>query len=299
MAAVGILGGAGLVGLGIRSDNSSAAIPLAGTFGIDTTADQAAVPKPKPTGPTAAELAAAARAKRVKALDAALKAYDASAPEFSVAVLDKKTGQRYSYRGTETYETASVVKVQVLACLLLTAQRGGRDLTSTEKALAKLMIQHSDNDATTSLFGRLGRAPAIQSCDDKLGLTQTKVNSSWGLTRTTVNDQVKLLAQLVSTKSPLDADSRKYAFGLMSTVAGDQDWGVPSVAKAGETATVKNGWLARSADNNLWIINTVGRVTGGNTDVSIAVLSHNNASMPSGQALVEKVAKLTRQYLKY
>ena len=85
----------------------------------------------------------------------------------------------------------------------------------------------------------------------------------------------------------------------MSTVDEGQDWGVPSVAKAGETTTVKNGWLARSADNNLWIINTVGRVTGGSTDVSIAVLSHNNASMSSGEAVVQKVAKLTRQYLKY
>jgi beta-lactamase class A len=288
-----------LVGLGVRSDKSGAAIPLAGTFGIDTTAGQAAAPKPAPTGPTAAELAAAERAKRVKALDTALKAYAASAPEFSVAVLDKKTGQRYSYRGTETYETASVVKVQVLACLLLTAQRGDRALTSTEKALAKRMIQLSDNDATTSLFGRLGKASGVQSCDNKLGLTQTRVNSSWGLTRTTVNDQVKLLSQLVSTTSPLDAASRKYAFGLMSTVDEGQDWGVPSVARAGETTTVKNGWLARSADNNLWIINTVGRVTGGSTDVSIAVLSHNNASMSSGIAVVQRVAKLSRQYLKY
>ena len=302
VAAVGILGGAGLVGLGIRGDKSDATVPLAGTFGGGTqaTADQVtAAAKPAPTGPTPAQLAAAARVKQVKALDAALKKYDASVPEFSVAVLDKKTGLRYSYRGTETYETASVVKVQVLACLLLTAQKGDRDLTSSEASLAKLMIQHSDNDATTSLFGRLGRASGVQSCDNKLGLTQTKVNSSWGLTRTTVNDQVKLLSQLVSTKSPLDAESRKYAFGLMSTVAEDQDWGVPSVGKAGETTTVKNGWLARSADGNLWIINTVGRVTDGDTDVSIAVLSHNNASMPGGIAVVQKVAKLTRQYLKY
>lgn len=299
VAAVGILGGAGLVGLGIRGDKSGATVPLAGTFGTTTKADQAAAAKPTPTGPTAAELAAAERAKRVKALNTALTAYAASAPEFSVAVLDKKTGQRYSYRGTESYETASVVKVQVLACLLLTAQKTDRDLTSSEMALAKLMIQHSDNDATTSLFGRLGRAPAVQACDNKLGLTQTKVNSSWGLTRTTVNDQVKLLSQLVSTKSPLNAASRKLAFSLMSTVADDQDWGVPVVARAGETATVKNGWLARSADNNLWIINTVGRITGGSTDVSIAVLSHNNTSQLSGEAVVQKVAKLTRQYLKY
>jgi hypothetical protein len=31
----------------------------------------------------------------------------------------------------------------------------------------------------------------------------------------------------------------------------------------------------------------------------VAVLSHDNRSMSAGVSLVEKVAKLTRQYLKY
>jgi hypothetical protein len=268
-------------------------LPLAGTFNDSPTAS------PTPTGPSAEEIAAQKHAAAVKNLDTALKKYAANVPEFSVAVLDKKTGERYSYRGTETYETASVVKVQVLACLLLTAQDNDRDLTSTELSLAKRMIQASDNDATTSLFTRLGRASAVTKCNKRLGLTGTKVSDSWGLTRTTVNDQVKLLSGLVDSKGPLDADSRKLAFSLMSTVEEDQDWGVPAVAKTGETTTVKNGWLQRSTENNRWIINTVGRVTSDDTDVSIAVLSHNNSSMPGGIAVVEKAAKLTRQYLKY
>ncbi|SNY57867.1 Beta-lactamase enzyme family protein [Paractinoplanes atraurantiacus] len=303
VAAVGVLGGAGLVGAGMMDDDGGDTKAVAGTFeGAAAPAARTVAPAPTkttPPGPTAAELAAAERAKRVKALDAALKKYAATAPEFSVAVLDRRTGQRYSYRGTEKYETASVVKVQVLACLLLTAQDAGRDLTSTELALAKRMIRLSDNDATTSLFSKLGRAPAVGACNKRLGLTQTKVSGSWGLTRTTVDDQVRLLGELVDTKGPLDADSRKLAYTLMSTVDTSQDWGVPAAARTGEKFTVKNGWLARSTENYRWIINTVGRVTGGDTDVSIAVLSHDNATMSGGITVVEKVAKLTRQYLKY
>lgn len=268
-------------------------VSLAGTFGNSPSAS------PSPTGPSAAELAAQKRAAEVKSLNAALTKYAATVPEFSVAVLDKKTGQKYAFRGTETYETASVVKVQVLACLLLTAQDDNRTLTSNERSLANRMIQASDNDATTALFTELGRAPAITKCNKRLGLTSTKVSDSWGLTRTTVNDQVRLLSELVDTKGPLSSASRKLAFTLMSTVEADQNWGVPAVAEAGEKTTVKNGWLQRSTDNNRWIINTVGRVTGGDTDVSIAVLSHNNATMPGGITVVEKAAKLTRQYLKY
>jgi beta-lactamase class A len=292
VAAVGVLGGAALVGVGMARDNG--VLPTAGTFG-----DSSPTASPSPTGPSPEELAKQKRAAQVKALDAALKKYAATVPEFSVAVLDKKTGDRYSYRGSETYETASVVKVQVLACLLLKAQDNDRDLTSSELALAKRMIQASDNDATTSLFTQLGRASAVTKSNKRLGLTSTKVSDAWGLTRTTVNDQVKLLSELVDTKGPLDEDSRELAYQLMSTVNADQDWGVPAVAEAGEHATVKNGWLARSTDDNRWIINTVGRVTGDDTDVSIAVLSHNHASMSGGIGVVEKAAKLTRQYLTY
>ncbi|WP_250033270.1 serine hydrolase [Paractinoplanes maris] len=311
IAAVGVLGGAGLVGAGMMRDSGGSSTPAAGTFhdagakaagapaqaAPPQAAPPQATPAPTPTrtGPGPAEV----RAARVRALNAALKKYAASAPEFSVAVLDRRTGQRYSYRGAERYETASVVKVQVLACLLLKAQDARRDLTATELSLAKRMIRLSDNDATTSLFGKLGRASGVGACNKRLGLTQTTVNSAWGLTRTTVNDQVKLLAELVDTSGPLDAGSRKLAHTLMSTVDDSQDWGVPAVARSGEKFTVKNGWLARSTENYRWIINSVGRVTGPGTDVSIAVLSHDNASMSGGISTVQKVAKLTRQHLKY
>ena len=296
MAAVGVLGGAGLVGLGMREDSGGGGLPLAGAF-----RDQAAAGKVSstPTGPSPEELAAQERAKRSKALDTALQKYAATVPEFSVAVLDKKTGAEYSFRGAERYETASVVKVQVLACLLLTAQDSRRDLSSTELALAKRMIRLSDNDATTSLFTRLGRAGAITKCNKRLGLTQTSVNSAWGLTRTTVDDQVRLLAELVDGTGPLDEDSRELAETLMSTVDKAQDWGVPAAARTGEDFTVKNGWLPRSTESNRWIINSVGRITDDDTDVSIAVLSHGHASMSGGISVVEKTAKLTRQYLKY
>jgi len=285
-----VVGGLALIGVGLRADHDDAGGGPAAAAG-----------SPSPTGPSAAELAAQARAKQVKSLNAALKKIDATAPEFSVAVLDKKTGERYEYRGTVKYDTASIVKVQVLACLLLRAQDGGRDLTSSELSLAKRMIRLSDNNATTALFQHLGKVAAVTKSNKRLGLTQTTVASSWGLTRTTADDQVKLLAELVDTKGPLDADSRKLAFTLMNSVDDTQDWGVPTIAEAGEVATVKNGWDTRTKDGGLWAVNTVGRVTSkdDDVDVSIAVLSHDNASMASGIKLVEKVAGLTRQYLKF
>ncbi|GLY05687.1 MULTISPECIES: serine hydrolase [Actinoplanes] len=293
IAAVGILGGSVLVAKGMMAGGSGTNA-LAGTF-----LDAQPSASPTPTGPSPEELAAIERAKRVKALDAALKKYAATAPEFSVAVFDGETGETYAYRGDEKYETASIVKVQVLACLLLTAQDDDRKVSASEDALAKKMIRYSDNASTTSLYVKLGRIQALTACNKRLGLTQTKVSSSWGLTKTTVKDQVKLLEAIHDEDGELTDYSRGYAEKLMGTVADDQDWGVPAVAAAGEEATVKNGWLQRSTEKNLWIINSVGRVEGDDTDVSIAVLSHTNQTMPAGIKLVEKVAKLTRTHLKY
>lgn len=298
VAVVGILGGGSLVGVGIKRDDGGS-MPLAGyADAAATTAVSSAPESPVPSAAASRTAADQARDAMVKALDAALADYTPDG-EFSVAVLDRKTGQKYSYRGTVAYDTASVVKVQVLACLLMTAQDQDRDLTSTELSLARRMIRLSDNDATTALFNRLGQDSAVQACDRRLGLTHTDVNSAWGLTRTTVDDQVKLLAQLVSQRSPLDEDSRELAYTLMSTVDGSQDWGVPAVARAGEKFTVKNGWDTRTADDDLWVVNSIGRITGPTTDVSIAVLSHGHTTMAAGISVVETVAKMTRRYLRY
>ncbi len=251
--------------------------------------------------PGAAELAAADRAKQVKALNAALKKLAGKTPDFSVAVLDRRTGLRYAYRGSVKFDTASIVKTQILTCMLLKAQDAKRKPTAAEMKLARPMIRLSDNNATTTLYKRIGGKSAVTKCNKRLGLTQTVVNVRWGLTRTTASDQIRLLSELVDTAGPLNSSSRKTAFTLMNTVSKAQDWGVPAIARKSETFIVKNGWDTRSADGGLWAVNSIGRVTtkNGKVDVSVAVLSHNNKSMKAGVTLVEKIAKLTRQHLKY
>ena len=303
VAALVILGGGGLVWAGVRAKTGTATLspdsvmeapspsPAASTASVSPTAS----PSVSPSRPDSDS----DRDDRVAQLTAALKKLDASSPEFSVAVLDKRTGERYEYRGTVKYDTASIVKAQILACMLLHDQDAGHDPTAAEMAWARPMIRESNNDAATSLFQHVGARAGVTKCNKRIGLTQTVVNSSWGLTRTTADDQVRLLSKLVDTESPLDTASRKTAFTLMNTVSAGQRWGVPSIARTRETTTVKNGWDTRSADGGLWAINTIGRVTSENTNVSVAVLSHDNKSMSAGVSLVEKVAKLTRQYLKY
>jgi beta-lactamase class A len=290
-------GGGGLVVAGVSdSPKPAVTLPVSSLAGAALALPPAA--SPAPSGPAAAELAAADQAKRVKQLDAALKSVKG---DFSVAVYDRKTGLRYVHRGSVKFDTASIVKVQVMACMLLKAQDAGRRPTSAEMALAKPMIRLSDNNATTSLFKKIGGRTAVTGCNKRLGLTQTVVNARWGLTRTTAADQIRLLEELVDAKGPLNASSRKTAFTLMNTVNKAQDWGVPAVARTGEIFTVKNGWDTRSADGGLWAVNTIGRITSknGGVDVSVAVLTRRNKNMTTGVKLTERIAKLTRQHLRY
>lgn len=250
---------------------------------------------------TAEGRAKAEREQKREALNEALTQLATNSPAFSVAVLDKVTGEQFSYRGSEKFDTASVVKTSVLACTLLHAQDESRQLTADEQAKAERMIRASDNDATTALFKALGAVDGLTRCDERLGMRETTVDPAWGLTKTTADDQVRLLGNLVSDNSELGVDYRQQAFDLMETVNDDQNWGVPSVGREGESLPVKNGWDTRDADGGLWVINSEGRVVSPDrsTNVSIAILSHDNASMDAGIALVERVAGLTRQHLTY
>lgn len=295
------LGGGGLIVARVTGADQSPAFVMRPVSSAGTTMSALAAPVTEPVGPTAAELAALDRAAQVKALNAALTKLAGKTPDFAVAVFDRRTGQRYAYRGSVKFDTASIVKTQILACMLLKAQDAGRGPTAAEMKLARPMIRLSDNNATTTLYRRIGGKSAVTKCNKRLGLTQTVVNSRWGLTRTTASDQIRLLEELVDTSGPLKASSRKTAFTLMNTVSTAQDWGVPSVVRKGEIFTVKNGWDTRSADGGLWAVNSIGRVTtkNGKVDVSVAVLSHNNKSMKSGITLVEKIAGLTRRHLGY
>ncbi|MFE4537926.1 hypothetical protein ACFRKB_23040 [Streptomyces scopuliridis] len=219
-----------------------------------------------------------------------LKATTAS---LSVAVLDVENGDSADYRerAGKTYDTASIVKVDILAALLLEAQDQGRVLTAREKKYATSMIQVSDNASADALWQAIGGADGLDAANKRLGLTATTGGSGalWGLTQSTAADQLALLTAVFGddSDSPLGSGSRTYIQGLMGGVAADQDWGVSA---AGSVTGLKNGWLARSA-TGLWDINSIGRIVADGHGYLVAVLSSGSVSKEAGISLVEKAAK--------
>ncbi|MFE0676748.1 serine hydrolase [Streptomyces sp. NPDC058867] len=214
----------------------------------------------------------------------------AKGAEVSVAVLDLESGESASY-GDGAFDTASIVKVDVLATLLLQAQDAGRSLTAAEKTYATAMIENSDNASTSALWETIGRAEGLAAANERFGLTDTEGGEGmlWGLTQTTATDQITLLQQVFGEDSELDEDSRSYLQGLMERIAVDQRWGVSAAADGSEWA-LKNGWLPRST-TGLWDINSVGRVTVDGHDYLVAALSDGNTTKAGGVDLVEAAAR--------
>ncbi|WP_371103243.1 serine hydrolase [Streptomyces sp. PU_AKi4] len=215
----------------------------------------------------------------------------ADGAEVSVAVLDPDSGEGASY-GEGVFDTASIVKVDVLAALLLQAQDAGRTLTAEERAYAAAMIENSDNDSTSALWRAIGTADGLDAANERFGLTGTAGGDGplWGLTQTTAADQITLLRQVFDAEgSELDEASRAYVRELMERIAVGQRWGVSAAADGAEWA-LKNGWLRRST-TGLWVINSIGRVTAGGHGYLVAVLSRGSATQEEGIALTEAAAR--------
>ncbi|GLW71906.1 hypothetical protein Kpho02_42050 [Kitasatospora phosalacinea] len=185
-------------------------------------------------------------------------------------------------RGGGLFVTASVVKVDLVAALLL--HRGGEGgLTAGERESAESAIVRSDNSAASELYRRVGGAPGLDAAYRALGLVETTAGRDgyWGLTTTGVGDRVRLLRQVFAADGALPG--RRWLAGLMGRVVPEQTWGVSA---AGATA-LKNGWLPRSA-TGLWVVGSFGALADGTL---VAVLSDGWREMAQGVAAVESAAR--------
>ncbi|MEV6115304.1 serine hydrolase [Streptomyces sp. NPDC052109] len=265
---------------------------------------------PSHPSPTAARTRAGALLASVAALvslgalhpaPAAAASAPAASPHATAAVLDLDgAGRTPVVQGEDSaYDTASIVKVDILAALLLQAQDAGRQLTADERGHAEPMIERSDNTAADALWRQIGQASGLAAANKRLGLTSTTGGPGvkWGLTRTTASDQIRLLravfdgdASAASGSPALTAGSRSYIRSLMGQVIPEQTWGVSAAGGADAPRVLKNGWLQRNT-SGLWDVNSVGQITVKGHRYLIAVLSNGSASMSDGISLVERTAR--------
>ncbi|WP_431961266.1 serine hydrolase [Actinacidiphila sp. bgisy160] len=214
----------------------------------------------------------------------------------ALSLHDRTTGTSCTLRADQHFDSASTVKVTVLATLLRDVRQHHRHLTSREAGLATAMITKSDNDATTALWKQLGVAE-VNDFLSAAGMSHTVAagGGAWGLTRITAGDEQKLMDLLTAPNPVLADDARAYALRLMNEVVPSQRWGTPAGAPDSVAVHVKNGWLSRATHG--WRVHSLGAFTGGGHDYSITVLTDDDATMASGVATVEAVSRAIHQDL--
>ncbi|MEU6195201.1 serine hydrolase [Streptomyces sp. NPDC047061] len=214
----------------------------------------------------------------------------------AVGLYDRSTKTTCTLRSTTHYDSASTVKVTVLATLLWDAKKHNRSLTATEQSLAKAMITQSDNDATSKLWKQLGLTK-IKGFLSAAGMTQTTPGADgyWGLTQIDVHDEQKLLALVTAKNTVLSDSSRAYILKLMGQVISSQRWGTPYGAPSGVSVHVKNGWLQRATHG--WRVHSLGTFTGGGHDYQMTVLTQDNSTMSYGINTIQAVAKVVHKDL--
>jgi hypothetical protein len=188
--------------------------------------------------------------------------------DIAVGVKNVLTDRTYLWNGRSEQVTASIVEVDILETLL--HQLHGGPIPGAEVRTAAGMIQDSDNDDATALWDRDGGAPAVAAYDRLVGMHHTIPNVDWGLTTTSVSDQLKLLDELIERHALIDQGAQRFALGLMDNVTPSQAWGVSDGVPSGVSVALKNGWLPFGGG---WHINSIGRIRGGGRWYLIAVLT--------------------------
>ena len=233
----------------------------------------------------------ALRAKWDRRLAAALAPVrHAQTGDLAVGVSDLSTGVTAVYGGRLGFHTASIVKVEILASLLLADQRAATPLSDADADLAAQMIETSSDDAASDLWAAIGAGGGLASADASLGLRHTTPGPGgyWGLTTTTAGDQLRLLRALTTPHSPLDARSRDYELDLMRNVIAGQNWGVSAAASPGSLLTIKDGWLP---DPSLWVVNSIGVVDHDGQRLLMVVLSSGQPTEAAGIAQDQAAAQ--------
>ena len=210
---------------------------------------------------------------------------------FTAAVHDHRTGCPYHLNASLEITTASVIKAQVLAGILLAAQESDGQVSKSEAADIELMMHYSHNRPPTSrLYVQVGSATGMEALDGRFGIVGTSHTAWYGRTLSTAEDRTRLVEQLLVGGGPLNEQSVQVAWEWMSGVSPAQSWGVTAGLPAAYEAALKNGFYPMSGAG--WRVGTTGvvRDPDGGT-YAMTVMTDNNPSESAGIGLVEQIAR--------
>jgi len=204
------------------------------------------------------------------------------------AVVDT-SGDLTCYRCRVRYRSASVVKAMLLFAYLNQLARTNEPLTADHEEDLHSMIRVSDNDAATAIWTHVGKEE-LSKLGAQAQMTGFAVSDSWGSARITAGDQARFFAGMVDLTAPAYRD---YARALLLSIAADQSWGIPEVARPQWQVFFKGGWLTSARGS---LVHQVARLESERSSLAIAVLTDRNPSDSYGRETIRGIAErlLTR-----
>ncbi|MFD2763768.1 hypothetical protein [Micromonospora eburnea] len=176
---------------------------------------------------------------------------------YSWAVLDKRTGKVIGSKNmAETSTTASLIKSWIVADYLRRTAEDGKTPSDAKLADATKIIRDSDNTRAEQFYNSVGRADSIKRLIKTCGLTDSKVASDGGWSRTNLSPRdTARLGLCIDDGRAAGPKWTKWLINEMRLVRGAGDFGIRKAFPAAEQKkiAIKNGWIDRTKEQEMHI----------------------------------------------
>jgi hypothetical protein len=211
----------------------------------------------------------------------------------SWAMQDLRTGKIYGSRNMgSTSTTASLVKAWIGADFLRRSAEAGRTPNATRMRQVTIMIRDSDNEAASALWAVLGQQASTKRMIRICGMTDSRADSNWSLTRLSPRDITRLGACILDGRA---AGPKWTSFLVkeMRLVRGVGNFGIRKAfpAEVAKTIAIKNGWVTRDAVGQ-WHVNCM--AIGDGWTMGVMTRYPTNRDYTYGGSICQNVARQLR-----
>lgn len=176
---------------------------------------------------------------------------------YAWSVLDKRTGEIIGSKNMgETSTTASMIKSWIVADYLRRAAEAGQTPSDAKLADATQIIRDSDNTRAEQFYNGVGRAASIKRLISTCKLTDSKVASDGGWSRTMLSPRdTARLGLCIDDGRAAGPKWTKWLLNEMRLVRGVGDFGIRKAfpTKVQKTIAIKNGWIDRQREQEMHI----------------------------------------------
>ncbi|MFE9955958.1 hypothetical protein [Micromonospora sp. NPDC005299] len=176
---------------------------------------------------------------------------------YAWSVLDKRTGEIIGSKNmNETSTTASMIKSWIVADYLRRAADAGQTPSDAKLDDATQIIRDSDNTRAEQFYNGVGRSASIKRLIQMCDLTDSKVASDGGWSRTELSPRdTARLGRCIDDGRAAGPKWTKWLLNEMRLVRGAGDFGIRKAfpAKVQKTIAIKNGWIDRTKEQEMHI----------------------------------------------